>query len=547
MSRRHHGSTEAEAQEALDFLHRARHSTRAQRRRSAGLILYTVALLGGFWGIPALIIWSRSAPAAGPTAAVSEQTCTTLLFLLPTFLLCVLLFMARGAMWRGPVVLDGATTRLLLPSKVHRRALLLPRLLSSTVLAGGLGCAAGAVAGFLLQDLSALPWTVVTAAGAASGLSAAVVSTALGALVERHAEAMARRAGQFFALGWALAALAAAGTVIAWRGHETYGLEQMLLWSGPWGWAGQPLLWALGTMGPPAAAGTALALCTPVLGLLLAVRELPDIPQSALRLRATVAARVGASVAMLDFRQARSGVPVLKEQRTTPLLRLPVPRQHNLLVPWRDLTCLLRQPRRISWALAWTALAFLAAAAAPSLAASPRQFATAMSLLALYLGAAQLTEPARLESDDIQRSTGLPWSFRRLALLHSVVPLVLLLTATSVGMAVCVVSGAPARAAAPLLAAVPALVAAALVSSYRGVMPMHLAIGVDTPMGNTGPYQAAAWYVRGPLLVICLLLPVCLASARGALYGVTQLLWQLAVAGAAMWWARHTAHRLRTR
>jgi hypothetical protein len=98
-----------------------------------------------------------------------------------------------------------------------------------------------------------------------------------------------------------------------------------------------------------------------------------------------------------------------------------------------------------------------------------------------------------------------------------------------------------------LVACVPALVAPALVSSYRGVMPMHLTIGVNTLMGNTGPWQVAFWYGRGPIVAICLLLPVCLAVSRGQSWSLLQLLWQVAVAAAGAWWARRTAHRLETK
>ncbi|MEV5985550.1 DUF6297 family protein [Streptomyces sp. NPDC052051] len=540
-------TAEGTAEEALRFLRGARGSAREERRRSIWFVLYMVVLGGAFWGIPALIAWSHSTQSLAPADRMSAQTSDVLPALVPTVLLLILLLAARGAMWRGPVVLDSATTHLLLPSRVSRRALLLPRLRASAALATVVGAAVGAVAGFLLKDLSTRPWAVPVVAGAVTGVSVALVSCALGVSVERHAGALARRAGTLFAAGWLLTALAAVGTAMAWRGYETYGLAQALLWSGPWGWAAQPLLWALGVVGPQAAAGTALAVCAPALGLLLGVRELPDIPQSALRLRATVAAQVGASVLMLDFRQARSGVPALRERSSSRVLRLPMPRRRALLVPWRDLSCLLRHPRRLGWALVWTVLAVVAMRVAPSLAASPQEITVAVSLLTLYLGAAQLTEPARLESDDARRSTNLSWTFRTLALLHALVPLTLLLAGTSVGVAVGALGGAPTGGGAPLLACVPALVAAALVSSYRGVMPIHLTIGVDTPMGNTGPWQAAAWYARGPLVVISLLFPVCLMAARGHPWSIPQMSWQLAVAAAGMWWVRYTAHRLHTK
>ncbi|MFD0340252.1 hypothetical protein ACFVH0_16450 [Streptomyces sp. NPDC127117] len=537
---------EDSASEALRFLHKARSSSREEQRRSFWFVLYTIVLVGGFWGVPALIVWSRTVQADGSAARMSDLASEVSLFLVPTVLFLVLLLSARGAMWRGPVVLDGPTVHLLLPSRVGRRALLLPRLRASAVLWSVIGAAVGALAGFLLQDISARPWTLLAAAGAVSGVCAALVSCAAGTLVERYAVALARRAGALFAAGWAVAVAAAVVTVLSWRGWEIRWLAQVLLWSGPWGWSAQPLLWALGVVGPQAAVGSVLSLCAAVLGLLLSVRELPRIPQSALRLRATVAARVGASVLMLDLRQARSGVPALRARRSVPLMRLPIPRHASLLVPWRDLSCLLRHPSRLGWALVWLVLALGGASSASSLVATSQLLAVLGSLLALYLAAAQLTEPARLESDDVRRSTNLGWSFRALALLHAVVPLAVLLVGVAAGAAVCVLAGAPVGLMASLTACVPGLVTAALVSSYRGVMPIHLLMGADTPMGNTGPWQAVLWYGRGPLVAICLLLPVCLTVARGQSWSFPQLLWQALVAAAGAWWARRTAHRLKT-
>ncbi|MFE4973321.1 hypothetical protein ACFRAR_14545 [Kitasatospora sp. NPDC056651] len=479
-----------------------------------------------------------------PSVRIGAQTSATLLALLPALAILALLLTARGAMWRGPVLLDRATANLLLPSAVDRRALLMPRLRSSAALTAVVSGLAGIVAGFLLQDLTPRPWGLPAVAGAWTAVSVALTSSAIGVLVERHDRWLSRYGRRVFSAGWLLAAVAAVGVWTAYTQGRTGRLQDLLLWSGPWGWASQPLLWALGVMGPAGSVGTALSVGTPVVALALARRELPMIPQSALRLRATVAARINDSVLMLDLRRARSGVPRLGERRATPLLRLPTPRHRLLMVPWRDLTCLLRDPRRLGWAVVWSALAVLLTAAAPTLTSTEQQVAIVLSMAAEYLAAAQLTESARLESDDPGRSTNLPWTFTSLAVQHSIVAGGLLLAITGGGAAVCALVGGETAGLLPLLASVPALVAAALVSSYRGVMPMHLTIGVNTPMGNTGPWQAAVWYLRGPLAAVALLFPVALSAARGHAYGPAQLAWALAVAAAGLWWVRHTARRL---
>ncbi|MFF1788109.1 DUF6297 family protein [Kitasatospora sp. NPDC058243] len=534
--------------DTLLFLREARSGTRQEKRRSAWFIAYTVLLVGGCWGVPALLQWTSSTRAADrPPVQIGEQASATLLALIPAVLVLALLLTARGAMWRGPVLLDRATTGFLLPSAVDRRALLAPGLRSSVALASVVSGVAGAVAGFLLQGLAPQSWILLTLAGSWTGVSVALTTSAVGVLVERHDQWMSRYGRRVFAAGWLLAAVAAVGVWTAWTQGRTGWLQGLLLWSGPWGWASQPLLWALGLVGAAGAVGTVLSVGTPVLALALAWRELPAIPQAALRLRATVAAQISTSVLMLDLRQARSGVPRLKERRSTPRLRLPMPRHRLLLVPWRDLTCLLRNPRRLGWAVVWSGIAVGLTAAAPSFTSTAQQIVVVLSLVAEYLAAAQLTEPARLESDDPRRSTNLPWTFKSLALQHSAVPGGLLLALTGAGALACALAGRETAGLLPLLASVPALTAAALVSSYRGVVPVHLTIGVNTPMGNTGPGQVALWYLRGPLAVGTLLFPLARSAAQGHPYAATQLAWTLAVTAAALWWVRRTAHRLHTR
>ncbi|MFF0739479.1 DUF6297 family protein [Streptomyces sp. NPDC004111] len=555
------GATEA----ALAHLHRARTDSRQEKRKSVGLTLYVLALLGAWWVIPALARFAGAGAGAGAGSgsgtgfetgtaarrgALAEHVSAALPALAPPLLLAVLLLTARGAMWRGPVLFDLPTTTWLLPTPVDRTGLLRSRLRASALLSGTAGLLLGGLTGFLLQGPgTAAPWPLLTAAGAWAGGATALAGCAVGVLVERRTAWVARHAVTVLALGWTLTAAGLAAAVAATvRGADagTGTTGQLLLWSGPWGWAVQPLVAALGGPATGWAAATALTVLALVPVVLLALRDLPRIPLAALRHRAVVASRVGTSLFVLDLRQARAGVPALRERGSRPAVRLPVPRSPRLLVPWRDATSLLRHPGRLVRAAVWAVTAVVLTAAAPSRGTSAQQLTALAALVAAYLAAAQLTEPARLESDDIRRSANLPWTARATATRHAVVPGTLLLTVLALGAAVCVLTGHRTPGLAALVGSVPAMTAAALVSSYRGIMPVHVLIGTHTPMGSTGPWQAALWYARGPLAALLLTAPVLITAIGRGAYGPVHLLCQLLTAAAGLWWTRRTAHRLHT-
>ncbi|MGP4084210.1 hypothetical protein [Streptomyces sp. KR55] len=168
-------------------------------------------------------------------------------------------------------------------------------------------------------------------------------------------------------------------------------------------------------------------------------------------------------------------------------VRLPFPRRAGLLVPWRDTTALLRAPGRLLWAVVWAAVAV----ALVGLDDVPAPV-TLMALPAGYLAAAQLAEPARLEADDLRRSAQLPWTAAGLALRHGLVPAAGLLALFVLGPAVAGAAGLWSDRLLVLPALAPALVGAALVSAYRGTVPVHLMTGSMTPLGGHGAVRRAA-------------------------------------------------------
>ncbi|MDT3397371.1 hypothetical protein RKE29_12045, partial [Streptomyces sp. B1866] len=306
----------------------------------------------------------------------------------------------------------------------------------------------------------------------------------------------------------------------------------------------QPLAAAARGQAPAWYAGAAAsAACLAALAP-LAHRAVPGIPLQALRLRAALAWRVSASLFSLDLRQAHTAVRAQRRRGARPALRLPPPRHPWLLVPWRDATGLLRAPGRLGWAAACCALAAALAVAACGLDGRARWLAAALALSSAYLSAAQLAEPARADSDDMRRSAALPYPSGTLALWHALVPGALLVCGLAAACAVCAAGGWWHPALLVLLAAAPACVAAALVSAYRGPLPSHLLIGADTPMGNTGPVQAAAWFLRAPLALLVTTVPALAAVTASGRLAPVPLLWPLAVAAAGLAWARRTARRL---
>lgn len=111
----------------------------------------------------------------------------------------------------------------------------------------------------------------------------------------------------------------------------------------------------------------------------------------------------------------------------------------------------------------------------------------------------------------------------------------------------CALGGAVRPGLVVLVGAVPAFVAAALVNSYRGVIPPHILVGTQTPMGGTAPLQTVVWYLRGPLAALIVTVPVLVSVVHDGTYTPLRLVGQLAAGAVGLWWAGRTAHRLSRR
>ncbi|GAA3487247.1 DUF6297 family protein [Streptomyces cremeus] len=505
------------AARALGFLREARAPSRQERRRKSAYVVYLVALFAVFWAGPLLAAAARAGGRGDWHGETARLVTAALPSIVPALLALTLLLMARNAAWRGPVRVDLPTVHWLLPLPIARGPLLLPRLRAAALRSALAGSAVGAVLGYVVHVAGAGGPVPLTAAGAWAGLVTALTGVGAGVLVERWGYR-----GRTFGAGCAAVAC---------------GAGFLPLWSGPWGWAAQPLVAAAGHGGPwPVGAGLA-AVCAAG-ATAVAWRAAPLIPAAALRARATLASQVTASLFALDLRQTRSTVRGPRRGRARPWARLPMPRRRWLLVPWRDATGLLREPGRLVWgALLAGAAVWLCGQAAQG---GRRQVALGvLALAAGYLAAAQFVEPARLESDDFRRAAGLPYSFRALALWHAVLPGALLGVLTG-GAAL--VLWTPGHAA--LLGAVPALVGGALVSAYRGAVPVEVLLGGETPLGNSGPVQAVLWYGRGAVCAVASTAPLLLLTVRQHTLAPTPLALLLLAGAVMLRWGGAVAGRL---
>jgi len=468
--------------------------------------VYVGTLLIGIYVAPAVVA-SLHAPAGGTLA---PDTGGRVVLGALALAVLVLVAMVRDGMWRGPVLLDPATVAWVLPLPVRRESLLRPRLVRALATAATLGAAGGAFGGVLLHLGTGGSLVGLTLAGTAAGLLLAVLAVAAGALVagaDGAGHALLRRAGGALWLLPALAAALAAGPV------TPPAVRAALLWSGPWGWAVQPLAAAIA---PDAATGTAwpVALVATVAltsaAVLHAWRRAAAVHNRVLRARAATVSDVAASVGTLQPRRARLLVEAAQGRRPHTRVRLPVPRSRRLLVAWRDATGLLRSPNRLLWGLIWLAFAVWPAAASVGRDPLPRFALVMASLLAGYLAAAQLMEGARLDADDPRTARGLPLSPARLALDHLIAPLAVLAAGLAAAVPVLALVAGPGRTAglAPLATGLPALAAAAVVSAFRGDVPTSLlTTGSGGPAGDPGPVLVVGWYVRGPLVALLLLAP----------------------------------------
>jgi hypothetical protein len=526
-----------------------RDRTRAQAANMAFwlYVLSLIVLIYAGWLIEAIVRAFRHRP---PPGALTPDLLRAAPAGLSALALLVLVSVLWDARWRGPVMVAQPTADWLLDTPLRRSRLLRPRFRFAVAMSALAGAAAGLVPAVLLLGAGLGGNGVgqaVRLAGVAmlsTGLLAAV-GTGAAAWMEAHPDARGPRAATTAIVAAAVAIAGLAALTAAFRPPAV--IATVLLWSGPWGWAAQ---------GPVALAGGSAPLWPLATGLLAAAavglvvtgdRVAADVPAAALRTRARTMGSMSAAVLNMDARRVttayRGAVGTYGRVRFG--IRMPLRRW--LILPWRDLTALLRAPSR----LVWSALLTFAAVGLGALAVrSPH--AALLSLAAAltfgYLAAAGLCEGARLDGDDPSRSANLPFRYETLVWWHSIVPvLALAVLAGGPAAALAVVTG-HLRLLVLVAVAIPVLVGGALVNSFRGELEGRMFQGFETPLGNSSGVTVSLWYVTGPLLAIGPMIVLLYRSISTELAGT--ITWSVVLSIALAAWlgviARGRARRLRS-
>lgn len=491
--------------EVLAWLRRRRQARRRAKGRETAVAAYTVLIALAGYGSSFVVSFLRGLDDGGAHGALARELRAATPALAAFGAVALGVLAARDALWRGPVVVPGPTAGWLLAQPVRRERVLRPWFWLTAGLAPLAGLLAGLCCAAVLDVTGLAPLGTALVAALPGAVCLPLLAVGLGTAVERR-PAWARAVRRWTAPAVLLLGALAGQAALAAKGHRSPAVEQAELWSGPWGWAGQPVVDAVGGRAPGWPAAVVLLAAATAAALLAAHRDAGRVPTARLRERAATAAAVSAVAWSLELRAAK--LAIMAADGAGPAvrtLRLRPPRGRlgrHLLVPWRDLLTLLRTPGRLGKAAVWTAVGALAAGAGAELGGERRWVGLVLGLLAGYHAVGTLAEPARLETDDVRRAAWAPYRFRRVMLLHGVVPAVL---GAGLGLLAAVPYAAAGHASALVVlpACAPVLAAGSLVSAARGPARTQLLfLGLATPAGDPGPLIYLAWYAAGPLLAV---------------------------------------------
>ncbi|MEC4019941.1 hypothetical protein [Streptomyces sp. H27-D2] len=487
--------------ETLTWLRAKRRAHLRQRRRDLAVLVYCVILVVLGYGSGYVVRFLRELKIGADYSGLGADIQHTVPAVFVTVTLGLAVFAARDALWRGPVVVDGPSVGWLLAQPVRRAAVLRPRFQLSAVLALVPGLLAALAAAVVLRVISLASFGGALIAVLPAALCLPLLAVGLGMAVERRPQ-LSRRVRRLTAPAALLLALAAGQVALAGTGHRSAPLEWIELWSGPWGWAAQPVVTATGGSAPGWPAAVVLLVAAAAAAVLCGYRDAAHVPTAQLRGRAATASAVSSGVWSLELRAAKLAVMEAGGDEPKRQLRLPPPRSKYLVVVWRDLLALLRAPGRLGRALAWAACAAATAGLGAGLGGEKLVIGLVVGLLFGYFAVGALAEPARLETDDVRRAAWSPFRFRTLMLMHAIVPTLL---GMLLGLLVAVpyaLAGSPWPLLLMPLCAVP-FAAAAVFGACRGPARTSLMfIGGGSPVGGPGPFLFIAWYAAGPLVAV---------------------------------------------
>lgn len=531
------------AHDVRRHLRTVRHAHRREQQKSMAFYAYVVALFAAFYIAPYTGGLLQLAEHTGVVAPLADRLTPALPAAATGVVLLVLLTAVTDGLWRGPVVVDAPTTGWVVPAPAAWGLLLRARLRISLVAYVAGGMLAALALGFLAQIGARARVTAMLVPVAATGVALGVLAVGVGTLVERHDTVVRRHAALLGVLRGVAVTVAGLAALAVWRPDALPRLlGTILLWSGPWGWAAQPLVAAAddgrAQLWP---VGLALTLTVAAIAYWQASGALPALSGPVLRARVGSSRGVFAALMAGDLRQATLTVrSATAARRRSPRVSLPAPKRPSLIVAWRVLLGWLRSPGRLGWSALALAVAYSAVALAARVQGWERALTAGVGVLVAYVAAGALLEAARVEADDVRPSRSLPMPFSDLMLMHGVAPLALLLGEGAVAVGVAALSGGEPAAAGGLLLGSPVLVAAGLISACRGPLSVKAMVGNESAVGNTALVGIVFWYGRAPLATLVLVLPAVLLGAAGGL--PSGLLGYEMLGLVAMWyWVRRAA------
>src|SRR3954454_2049514 len=372
--------------------------------------------------------------------------------------LVALLAVMRWGAVQGPVVFSVADIAQLLGAPLRRAELAPGRLIGGRLIWTG----AAAVVGGLVVVGVAGTHRGVDAARAAGFVVAMAILGLLGVAGAALVAGSARVDRAVRRAAWPAVAVAAALVLLA---DSSPAGRHVALWSGPWGWAVQPLA---GTAAAWPVAVVLLAALTAAITA-LAVRRRGATPTERHLLRAE--SRGGAVAAMYSM-NARYVRRSLTAVSTGPVAarganRLKPPHSPRLAIVWRDAIAGLAVPQRLG-----EALVLAGGGTVVCLVNGAHPVAGGAGAVSIYAGASRLLEPLRAETDQPGRARVLLRApIGKVLVQHALVPLVVVVIGALLAIAGCAAPASlPARAAAVLLAvpATPSITPCAALSSRRG-------------------------------------------------------------------------------
>lgn len=410
---------------------------------------------------------------------------------LPVLFFALIWGVLRFGTWQGPVLFTTPELQWELSSPMSRRKLILRKLRRASMIAIGMGIAAGLIIALAAAAMLRHHATEVFV-GASVALSLlGVMAVALSWHVERS-------------ISWRrvveISAPAVAVVIGALIGALLKGWVSAVLWSGPWGWASSPVLAQGGRSVQGWVIQFGLLVVAAVAATTSAVATAQQISEEELWQRSE--ARSSASAALF-FGNVRAARNIARQGRARGRFKGRMLRMARVERPWltisaRDILTFRRNPGLVVVAATYVAAAFVS-----GVAAGVRPILAVGVFVGIYAAASRLLEPLRLENDRPGAHRVLPWRWGTVLLLHSIIPSAILTILIWIGLGA-VWSGSFVASAAilPMVVLAPfvagTMVMAVAISASRRAFPMEMLISG----AEQGALAVVTWLLTGPTLAL---------------------------------------------